>query len=112
MASAGDDGGSTVLVSADAVGVYYVAGSLYVIVQGVAYGGTTDIHIEKEEFVGGLRFAIKGKLDHVAGFQPYCREYVEKIEIPSKVFPSKSIVFEDAEHLLGIVIPIKFFGLG
>lgn len=113
MASTGDDKKSTVLVPADAVGVYYVGSDLYVIVLGVAYGGTTDIRIEKEPFLGGLKFAIKGELGHVAGFQPYCVEYVEKdIEIPSRVFPSKSIIFEDAEHPLGHVIPIKFFGLG
>ena len=112
MASAGDDGNSTVLVPTDAVGAYYTAGNLYIIAQGVAYGGTTDIRIEREPFVGGLRFAIKGELDHVAGFQPYCVKYVEKIEIPSKDLPSKSIIFEDAEHPLGVVIPIKFFGLG
>jgi len=69
MASARDDGKSTVPVPADAVGAYYVAGSLYVIAQGVAYGGTTDIRIEREPFLGGLKFAVKGELDHVAGFQ-------------------------------------------
>ena len=113
MASTGDDKKSTVLVPADAVGVYYIGSDLYVIVLGVAYGGTTDIHIEREPFPGGLKFAIKGELGEVAGFQPYCVEYVEKdIKIPSRTFPSKSIIFEDAEHPLGYVIPIKFFGLG
>jgi hypothetical protein len=104
---------NSVLISTDAVGVYYTGGDLYVIAMGVAYGGTTDIKIEKETFLGGLKFAVKGELDHVAGFLPYCVEYIEKdIKIPSPTFPSKSIVFEDAEHPLGYVIPIKFFGLG
>lgn len=109
-------GNDIVLVPADYVGAYYLEGAkdLYVIAQGVAYGGTTNIHIERDpDFVGGLRYFIKGDLQHVAGFEPYCIQYIEKdIKIPSKALPSKSIVVVDAKHLLGRVIEIQFYGLG
>lgn len=115
MASTQDDNG-IVPVPADYVGAYYLTGSedLYIIVQGVAYGGTTDIQIKRDpHFVGGLKYAVTGNLEHVSGFTPYQSEYVEKkIQIPSRVLPSKSIVFVDAENPLGRVIPIKFYGLG
>jgi len=109
-------GNDTVLVPADYVGAYYLKGAkdLYVIAQGVAYGGTTNIHIERDpDFVGGLKYAIKGDLQHVAGFQPYCIQYIEKdITIPSKVLPSKFIGVADANNPLGRHIEIKFYGLG
>jgi hypothetical protein len=115
MASTGDDEPRPILLSCDYVGAYYFIGekTLYVIAQGVTFGTVTNIRIEKEPFISGLRFAIKGDLDHVAGFKPYCTETsVKDITIPSIVFPSKNIVFEDIEHPLGVVVPIKFYGLG
>jgi hypothetical protein len=101
MASTGDDKKTTVLVLADYVGVYYLeaAKTLYVIAPGRCFGGTTDIHIEKEPSPGGLRFVIRGELVHVPGYQPYStQDIVKDITIPSIVHPSKSIVVVDAEH--------------
>lgn len=108
------DSKDAVLLSADFVGAYYYVESetLEVVAVGVTSDTTSNIRIEQEPWPGALKFAIKGDLDHWAGFKAYNAQTTLKTKIPSPALPGKIVLVEDAENPGGQQVKIKFLGLG
>lgn len=88
-----------------------VSKQLILIASGEAVCYTTSITFQRQQFLGGLKFALNGWVGPITGGeQPYNHVQSFSIELPNReIFPSNTVVFVTANYPNGKVVDIDYF---
>ena len=81
--------------------------------QGEVQDYTAGIEFDREPLLGGLKFRLQGWTGPLGkGTSPYSHQQRFQIHLPSPVTPSGNVIIVTQNHPNGVVVPIRWVGLG
>jgi hypothetical protein len=87
-----------------------VAKQLILSASGETLTFTADISFQRETFLGGLKFALRGWVGPLTGGKnTYTQSQNFSIDLPNRTDPSNTVIIVTANHPEGVTIDIEYF---